>query len=178
MLNEHILYRIRKLIGVAFTEKVGEAMWKRIKKTKNLAVSVTESGRRQGGPILFICLNKLGWLICDRANDGSDLDSADAGLLGRDAYRFYHIKNASQWPIVQAPSSSTSPPAYQIDEKNPGFHCYISALYLLPSPTHSVQRGIPTTDEHMFLASGNTIYILWINLYLSLMKIIPCRKNI
>ncbi|KAF3958882.1 hypothetical protein CMV_016250 [Castanea mollissima] len=32
----------------------------------------------------------------DRANDGSDLDSADAGLLGKDAYRFYHIKNASQ----------------------------------------------------------------------------------
>ena len=63
MLHEHILYKIRKLIGAAFTEKMGEAVLKRIKKTKNLAVSLMESGRRQGGSNLFICLNKLGWLV-------------------------------------------------------------------------------------------------------------------
>lgn len=37
----------------------------------------------------------------DRANDASDLHSAEVGLLGKDAYRFYHIKNASQVLTMQ-----------------------------------------------------------------------------
>ncbi|XP_050281975.1 protein GLUTELIN PRECURSOR ACCUMULATION 3 [Quercus robur] len=38
-----------------------------------------------------------------RANDGSDLHSAEVGLLGKDAYRFYHIKNASQLRMDDLP---------------------------------------------------------------------------
>lgn len=44
-------------------------------------------------------INFMGLLNCcndDRANNGSDLHSIESGFLGKDAYRFYHIKNASQ----------------------------------------------------------------------------------
>ncbi|KAK4593173.1 hypothetical protein RGQ29_017352 [Quercus rubra] len=37
------------------------------------------------------------------ANDASDLHSAEVGLLGKDAYRFYHIKNASQLRMDDLP---------------------------------------------------------------------------
>ena len=44
----------------------------------------------------------------DRANDEFDLDSADVGLLGKNAYRFYHIKNASQELNMQGSFRSKS----------------------------------------------------------------------
>ncbi|GMY23350.1 protein GLUTELIN PRECURSOR ACCUMULATION 3 [Fagus crenata] len=37
------------------------------------------------------------------ANGGSDLHSADTGFLGKDAYRFYHIKNPSQLRMDDLP---------------------------------------------------------------------------
>ncbi|KAG6680355.1 hypothetical protein I3842_13G037500 [Carya illinoinensis] len=37
------------------------------------------------------------------ANNGSDLHSIESGFLGKDAYRFYHIKNASQLRMDDIP---------------------------------------------------------------------------
>nr|POE81500.1 ring finger protein b [Quercus suber] len=51
---------------------------------------------KEFGPLLRDYQRLIARHQFDRANDGSDLDSADAGLLGKDAYWFYHIKNASQ----------------------------------------------------------------------------------
>ncbi|XP_065618823.1 protein GLUTELIN PRECURSOR ACCUMULATION 3-like isoform X2 [Quercus suber] len=51
---------------------------------------------KEFGPLLRDYQRLIARHQFDRANDGSDLHSAEVGLLGKDAYRFYHIKNASQ----------------------------------------------------------------------------------
>ncbi|KAM3685195.1 hypothetical protein ACB098_11G103300 [Castanea mollissima] len=58
---------------------------------------------KEFGPLLRDYQRLIARHQFDRANDGSDLHSAEVSLLGKDAYRFYHIKNASQLRMDDLP---------------------------------------------------------------------------